>query len=124
MHFAYEGFRQTGDLRCFLFRCIEGLDPVSLFCLEVDMPLFLLHRVPVQEGPSFCLRLLEAALRNQPSAIESFRKYKVKLEDFQALVRERKQKLSSKTYKAPRRPFKKPSVGSNLFLGMPARRPS
>jgi len=120
MHFAYEGFQRNGDSRCFQFRAARGRDS-ELFSLEVELSLFLLHRVPVQDGPRFCLRLLEAALIGDPGLVSQFRNYAVRSEDFQVLLLERARKLAElaeKIHKPPRRPFRKPSAGSNLFLGV------
>jgi len=119
MQFAYEGFQQNGDSRCFQFRAAGGRDS-ELFSLEVELSLFLLHRVPVQDGPRFCLRLLEAALIGDPGLIGRFRNYAVRSEDFQVLLLERARKLAEKIHRPPRRPFRKPSAGSNLFLGVPS----
>jgi len=99
------------------FRAAEGRDS-ELFSLEVDLSLFLLHRVPVQDGPRFCLQLLEAALIGDPGLVGRFRNYAVRSEDFQVLLLERARKLAKNIHKPPRSPFRKPSGGSNLFLGV------
>src|SRR5947209_3758912 len=106
MHFAYEGFQQNGDSRCFQFRAPGGRDS-ELFSIDVELRLFLLHRVPVQDGPRFCLQLLETAWTTGPTLVDRFRNYSVKSEDFQGLLTERAKKLAEKTHKPPRRPFRK-----------------
>lgn len=120
MLFAYEGFQQNGDCRCFHFRSTGAREAAAIFSIEVELALFLLHRVPVQDGPRFCLQLLEQASAEHSSVVDRFRNYAVRSEDFKSLLLERQKKLAEKTHKAPRRPFRKPSPGSNLFLGLPS----
>lgn len=120
MHFAYEGFTHNGNKRCFRFRAIDGRDSVGLFSIEVMLVLFSQNRVPVQDGPRFCLQLLEAASTGEPNCLDRFRTYTVAPEDFRPLIQKREKELAEKVHKAPRRPFRKPSLGSNLSLGVPS----
>jgi len=61
MHFAYQGFTQDRDRRCFTFWSTR-VNPVSVFSIEIDLPLLSRNRVPVQEVPMFCLQLLTEGL--------------------------------------------------------------
>jgi hypothetical protein len=122
MHFTYEGFTQDGDRRCFLFRGIAEHHPASVFSIEVDLPLFAQNRVPVQEGPMFCLRLLTTALLAGSDGLDRFHSYRVVGDDFRPLLVERERKAAEKALKAPaRKPFRKPAFRSNLRLGTPSR---
>ncbi len=120
MHFAYEGFTQDGANRRFQFRGKGDSALIEVFCIEIDLLLFSQNRVPVQDGPQFCLQLLETASSSQPSGLDRLRKYSVVTEDFRPLLVERARKIAEHARKSsPRKPFRKPSVGSNLFLGVP-----
>jgi hypothetical protein len=124
MHFAYEGFTQDNERRRFTFRGIEERSPVSVFCLEVDLPLFIQNRVPVQDGPMFCLQLLTAASLSGSLCLERFQNYRVLPEDFRPLLIEREKRAAEKALKKPpRRPFHKPGKISNINLtsGVPER---
>jgi hypothetical protein len=117
MHFAYEGFTHNDGRRCFTFRGIEEHNPVTVFCIEVDLPLFIQNRVSVQEGPMFCLQLLTTASLAGPSSLERFQNYRVLAEDFRPLLVEREKRAALKALKKPpRRPFRKPPSLSNIQL--------
>ena len=121
MHFAYEGFTHHGDVRNFLFSGKDGRDTVDTFCIEVAFLLFSQNRVSLQEGPQFCLQLLETASMAQPSDLDRFHHYSVVSEDFRPLLVEREKKLTERAVKAAaRRPLRKPSTRSNLVLGKPS----
>ena len=121
MHFAYEGFTQDGNKRCFLFRGIEERDPVRNFCIEVDLLLLAKNRVPVQEAPMFCLQLLTAASLSGPNYLDKFHSYRVVGQDFRALLVERERVAAEKALKKPaRKPFRKPPLMSNLRLKTPS----
>lgn len=120
MYFAYEGFTQEGERRCFLFRGIEGRDSPEIFSIEIDLSMLAQHQVLVQEGPKFCLALLAAALVDGPERLERFHAYKVVGEDFHALHTEREGRAAQKALrKSARRPFRKPPPTANVWLGSP-----
>jgi hypothetical protein len=122
MQFAYDGFTQDGGRRCFLFRGIAERNPTISFSIEVDLRLFVQNRVPVQEGPMFCLQLLTTASVGGPTCLDRFQSYTVVGEDFRPLLIERERRAAEKAVKrSGRRPFRKPSVTSNLRLGTPPR---
>ena len=122
MHFAYDGFTHDGDRRCFLFRGIEERNPVSAFSIEIELPLFAQNRVPVQEGPMFCLQLLTTALLAGPGGLDRFHSYRVVGDDFRPLLVERERHAAEKALKVrARRPVRKPSYVSNVHLGLPSR---
>ncbi len=117
MHFAYEGFTHNNGRRCFTFRGIEEHNPVTVFCIEVDLPLFIQNQVSVQEGPMFCLQLLTTASLAGPGFLERFQNYRVLAEDFRPLLVEREKRAAQKALKKPpRRPFRKPPSLSNIQL--------
>ena len=122
MHFAYDGFTQNGDRRCFLFRGIEEHNPTSIFCIEIDLRLLLDNRVLVQEAPMFCLQLLTVAHASGPSSLDKLLSYRVVGEDFTPLLMERERRAAEKAMK--KNPYKrpiKPSSTSGLRLGTPSR---
>jgi hypothetical protein len=122
VHFAYDGFTQDGDRRCFLFRGIEEHDPVSTFSIEIDLHLLMQNRLSVQEGPMFCLKLLTTASLSGPNCLDGFHSYRVVGEDFRPLLIERERRAAEKALKKPsRKPFRKPQLTSNLHLGKPSR---
>ena len=118
MHFSYEGFTHEGGRRRFLFHGLEELRAVSVFCIEVDLPLFAESRIPVQEGPLFCLQLLTKASLAGPANLDRFHSYRVVAEDFRPLVVERERVAAEKALRVTlRRPIRRPSDSSNLRLG-------
>ena len=121
MQFAYEGFTHRGDNRYFRFRCMPGRDTVDLYSIEIKLALFLKYAVPIQDGPMLCLQMLEAASGAQPCDLERFHRYCAVNEDFQPRVIEREKIQAEKALKnAARKPFRKPSHKSNIFLGVPS----
>ena len=122
MRFAYEGFTQDGDRRCFLFRGIEESNPPNIFSIEVELRLLVQNRVPVQDGPMFCLQLLTTASVGGSSYLAKFISYRVVSEDLRPLLMEREQRAAQKTLKkGPQKRPPKPSSTSNLHLGTPSR---
>src|SRR4051812_1902897 len=62
MNFTYQGFTQNDGKRCFTFWSTRTENnPISIFSIEVDLPLLSRIRVPVQEAPLFCLHMLNMA---------------------------------------------------------------
>jgi hypothetical protein len=120
MHFAFEGFTQDGNQRCFTFRRIEVSAPTSIFSIEVDLRLFAQNRVSVQDGPSFCLELLTKALTAGPVQLEKLQSYQVVGDDFRPLLVEREKREAEKALKKrARTPYRRPGIASNLRMGKP-----
>jgi len=119
---VYEGFTHDGGTRRFTFRGIEERSQASVFSIQVALPPFAENRVSVQEGPAFCLKLITTACLEDPTRLARFEHYKVVGEDFRPLLKERERRAAEKALKkAPRRPFRKPPVSSNLRgLGRPS----
>ena len=108
MHFAYQGFTQNGDTRCFLFRDTEEHDPARVFSIEIDLRLLMQNQVPVQEGPMFCLQLLTNASLGGPAYLNRFYSYRVVGQDFRPLLMERERMAAEKAMrKISRKPFRK-----------------
>ena len=118
MRFAYEGFTDIGNDRCFRFSGTNGKDSSVGFSVEVKLLLFSENRILVQEGPSFCLHLLETASAADPANMERFKQYTVVNEDFRPMVVERARKLAERAHKAPRKPIRKPAPTSGLVLNI------
>ena len=117
MNFAYEGFTQDHDRRCFTFRGMENYHPVRVFSIELDLPLFAQNRITVQEGPMFCLQLLTSALQAGPSFLEKLQHYRILSEDLRTLLQEREQQAAEKALrKTPHRPLQKPLSVSQIQL--------
>jgi hypothetical protein len=118
MHFAYQGFTNERDRRFFTFRGSEA-QPAGVYSISIDLPLLSRHRVPVQEGPMFCLALLTAALLDGPGSLERFRNYSVVEEDFAGLLKERAKQAAEKAMRKTARkpPFRRPPSTSNIHLG-------
>jgi hypothetical protein len=99
MVFAYQGFTHESGRRCFLFHSIEPNVPVIAFSIQVDLRLFVQYKVPVQDGPSFCLQMLTKASSEGSSHLDRLRSYQVVGEDFQPMVVERDKKEAEKILK-------------------------
>jgi hypothetical protein len=99
MVFAYQGFTHESGRRCFLFNSVEANVPAMAFTIEVDLRLFVEFKIPVQDGPSFCLQLLTRASTDGSSQLDKLRRYQVIGEDFRPMVVEREKKEAEKTMK-------------------------
>ncbi len=105
-----------------MFQGIEERNPVSVFRIEVELPLFLKNRVPVQDGPMFCLQLLTTAFLAGRDSLDKLQAYQVVGEDFRPLLVERERRAAEIALKKPhRKPFRKPSFSSNVQLGISSR---
>jgi hypothetical protein len=122
--FAYDGFQQEGDRRCFLFRVDEKGAPTTLFSIQIDLGLLLKNRIPMQAAPMFCLNLLTEASQGEPGSLNRLQSYTVVADDFKKILMERQRQAAEKLSKKPyRRPFRAPSSSSNLRLGSPSNSP-
>jgi hypothetical protein len=99
MIFAYQGFTHESGKRCFLFHSIEPNVPVIAFTIAVDLTLFVQYKVPVQDGPSFCLQLLNKASSIGSNHLDKLRSYQVVGDDFRPMVVEREKKEADKILK-------------------------
>jgi len=99
MVFAYQGFTHESGRRCFLFNSVEANVPAMAFTIEVDLRLFVQFKIPVQDGPSFCLQLLTKATSDGSLQLDKLRRYEVIGEDFQPMVVEREKKEAEKAVK-------------------------
>jgi cold shock CspA family protein len=55
----YVGFDQAEGIRSYKFECTPPEEEMKTVVVTTDIALFIRHRVPLQEGPGLCLRLLE-----------------------------------------------------------------
>ena len=105
MQFAYQGFTTTEGCRSFLFFGVEHSLPQSSFAIEIDLSLLSANLIPFQEGPSFCLKLLNTALLGGPGCLNALQHYRVVSEDFRPLLVERERRAAEKYLRKPiRRP--------------------
>ncbi len=117
LHFSYEGFTQAGNKRSFAFRGVDEHTPGALFSIQVELALFIQHRVSLQEGPSFCLQLLTNACALGAVSLGRLENYTVIGEDFRPLTVERQRREAEKALKKQARsPYRKPSFSSNLRM--------
>jgi hypothetical protein len=124
MHFAYDGFTQDGNRRCFLFRSAEQRTSAPGFSIEVDLELLLKNQVPMQAAPLFFLNLLTEASLGEPASLDRLRSYTVVEDDFKQLHVERQRQAAERsTKKAPHKPIRKHSKISNVHLGSPSNNP-
>ncbi len=122
MQFAYEGFTQDANQRRYAFHSVEKSQPGDAYVIQIDLLLFARHQLSIQNGPMFCLRLLQEALMSGPDKLGQFHQYRVVDSDFDAVAAERAVKAAAiASKKPPRRPFRKPSSNSQLSsVGRPA----
>jgi uridine kinase len=99
MVFAYQGFTHESGRRCFLFHSIEANVPIIAYSIQVDLRLFVQYKIPVQDGPSFCLQMLTKASSEGSSNLDRLRSYQVVGEDFHPMVEEREKKEADKILK-------------------------
>jgi hypothetical protein len=99
MNFAYQGFTHESGRRCFLFHSIEPNVPVIPFTIQVDLRLFVEYKIPVQDGPSFCLQMLTKASTFGSDQLDKLRSYQVVGEDFRPMVDEREKREAEKALK-------------------------
>jgi hypothetical protein len=122
MHFSYEGFTNNGNMRCFRFHGVQAADSVGAFSIEVELPLLSQNGIPFQDGPMFCLQLLNTACLAGPAILDRFHSYRVVGADLRPLLVEREKHAAEKALKARmRKPIRKPPQASNLRLGIPKR---
>jgi hypothetical protein len=60
----YTGFKQTANMRTYLFQAVSLGHPVQQFVVTVDLALMAKHHVGVQEAPPLCLHKLAEDLRH------------------------------------------------------------
>lgn len=120
MQFAYMGFTQEANIRCFRFQHVlpraRPIRPPSVvqFTLRADMALFARFRIPVQEGPSLCLQILTAALAGADQESVEAASFVVTVEHLSNFASARATSEQAKlARRRPRPPFK-PSGASQL----------
>jgi hypothetical protein len=119
MQFAYEGFTQNANERRYAFHGVEKSEPGDAYVIRIDLPLFARHQVSIQNGPMFCLRLLQDALTSGPEQLQGFHEYRVVDSDFAGIKADRAEKAAALASKKPaRRHFRKPSPNSQLTAGV------
>jgi hypothetical protein len=115
VQFLYDGFVQDGNNRCYSFKAVEEHQPSVVYSIWVDLKLFTKYQVPLQNGPMFCLHLVQTACSTSTDQANPDRIYRAVEADFAGLLMERAARataLASK--KVARRPFRKPQPSSQL----------
>jgi hypothetical protein len=127
MNFTYQGFTQNNGNRCFTFWSTRTEShPIRSYLIEVDLMLLSRLRVSVQDGPMFCLGMLNAASAVGLESLERLHSYQLLEEDFLPLLVEREKVAAQKaSRRSLRKPFVKHSPQSNVVLGpsFPTRSP-
>lgn len=120
MQFLYDGFVQDGNNRCYSFKAIEERRASAVHNIWVDLKLFTKYQVPLQNGPMFCLHLLQAAWSASSDQVNPECIYHAVDADFAGVLAERAARataLASK--KVARRPVRKPQPSSQLHRYLP-----
>lgn len=58
MQLRYAGFDQVAGIRHYKFESAPVIGAARVFRIQVEVALFLKHRIGMQEGPSLCLKKL------------------------------------------------------------------
>jgi|SRR5438270_7201624 len=120
MQFLYLGFSQRQNIRMYRFQSIirpkrpAKTETKLEFLLTADMALLARYHVPVQDGPTLCLKILAAASSTADTDVIEFPMRTITAEDVSAFVSARDALKAAKLVRRkPRRPFK-PSPSSQL----------
>ena len=122
MQFLYMGFSQNANVRSFRFQGVlardrrSKLDKNLEFRLSADMALLAQHRIRVQDGPTLCLRILDAAFTTAEDQAVQFESYAITLADVSAFASARTALEETKAARRKHRPPFKPSASSQLKL--------
>lgn len=119
MNFTYQGFTHIDGTRCFTFRSAKTEDhPITNYRIRVDLLLLARLGVAVQDGPMFCLEMLNTASIAGSASLAKLHRYQLVEEDFRPLLIEREKAAAVKAAKRfLRKPFAKHSPQSNFVLG-------
>jgi cold shock CspA family protein len=61
----YVGFKQSAGTRTYEFERVSPADDIETMVVTTDLALFARYRVPIQEGPALCMKLLQADMDNR-----------------------------------------------------------
>jgi hypothetical protein len=115
VQFVYNGFTQDGNKRCYSFAAVTDRERTTLYSIGVDLSLFMKYQVSLQNGPTFCLHLLQTACEGDARGLDQFRNYCAIDADFATLLAERAARAAVIAAKKPaRRSFRKPPLSSQL----------
>ena len=122
MQLVYIGFSHDANFRSFRFQRVMAssrLAPRSRiveFTVRVDLQLFIQHGIPVQDGPSMCLRILTEALATEGENETAASSFVVTKEHFSAMVTARTAVEDARAARRKPRHPGKPSSASQLNL--------
>jgi hypothetical protein len=109
----YDGFAQEGNNRTYSFHMVDDNRLPFVYSIQIDLALLNKHKVSLQSGPSFCLRLLQAP--DTGNTISPGSTYRVVDADFASLLAQRAADAAAVASKKPaRRPIRKPTPSSQL----------
>jgi|SRR5580693_3988013 hypothetical protein len=120
MQLVYMGFTQEAGVRCFHFQRIltqarlANLPKMVQFTLKADMSLFMEYRIPVQEGPAICLRILTDALAGSEESAVAPASFAVTTEHLSNFASARTASEEAKSARRKQRTPFKPSNSSQL----------
>ena len=106
----YAGFDQVAGIRHYKFESAPVVGAARLFRIQVEVALFLKHRIGMQEGPSLCLKkLAEVAIADLADGSEQLLTEADLLVYSSARTALAEQKAASrKSYRPPFRPSAPP----------------
>ena len=95
--------------------------PITSYLIEVDLLLLSRLRVSVQDGPMFCLDMLNTACAAGVESLAKLCRYRLLEEDFRPLLVQREKLAAEKAARRfQRKPFAKHSPKSDVVLGSSA----
>jgi hypothetical protein len=120
MQFLYMGFSQQANVRIFRFQGVMPRERPSRtvknleFMLSADMALLSQHRIRVQDAPTLCLQILDAAFTSDEEQAIQFASYLITHSDVSKFASARNALEESKIARRKHRPPFKPSPSSQL----------
>src|SRR4051794_11095998 len=111
MNFTYQGFTHDNGTRCFTFWSTRTEDhPITSYLIEVDVMLLSKLSVSLQDGPMFCLEMLNTASASGLDSLAKLHRYRLVEGDFRPFVIQRAKVAAEKAAKRSlRKPFAKHS---------------
>jgi hypothetical protein len=119
LQFLYQGFTHKGDNRSFNFLGRDELKVESTFSISVNLPLFARNHIGMQEGPGFCLVLLNKACANTPEALLKLHSYDVLEADLMPIINDREERARAKAHRPPPRRLTRKPTPSSQFRSYP-----
>jgi hypothetical protein len=116
MQFLYKGFNQRANIRSYRFdgvvpserpsRIVKNLE----FLLNLDMTVLAEHHIRIQDGPTLCLGILQAALAGPGANAHPFVSYTITRAEILAFATARDAVQDAKAGRRKHRPAFKPTT--------------